>query len=144
MKRIKRVMLLLALLSLSMLGASPWAGGRPAVLTVINKSGMVVEISLSGANLENAYYLRVPTGDRTVPTVKTFEIVRDQYASTLYYVELWDPVYGYSCSRDSQQLDLTRNVRVVVTECDRNASAPGEPSMLKYGAPRHPRSPQPR
>lgn len=140
----KRMMLLLALFSLALLAASPWAGGRPAVLTVINKSGLAVEISLSGAELENTYYLRVPAGDRTAPTVKTFEIVRDQYTSTLYYVELWDPVYGYSCSRDSQRLDLTRNVRVVVTECDRNASAPGESSMLKYGAPRHPVTPQPR
>jgi hypothetical protein len=61
-------------------------------------------------------------------------VARDQYSSTLYYIELWDPVYGYSCSSMDQILDITRNIKVVVSECTRTFPNGGEPpSIIKYG-----------
>jgi hypothetical protein len=52
----------------------------------------------------------------------------------VYYKELWDPVYGYSCSAKSTTIDATRNVRVVISECDWTPPVPGEDSMVKLGA----------
>lgn len=103
-------------------------------LTVINKSGRKVEIRLTGMDQGGFYYLHVPEGDRQTPFEQIFTVFPDHYSSTLYYVEIWDPVYGFHCASRSQRLDLTRNVRVVVVECDRRVPNVGEPpSTIKYG-----------
>jgi hypothetical protein len=130
-KKLLLVVFLLALISTS--ASSP--PGRLVQLTVVNKSGLKIEISLTGQCEETFYYLRVPKGDRASPMEKTFTLVPDTYSTSLYYIELWDPVYGYSCSSKSQTLDLTRNVRMVVLPCDRTPPNSGEiPATVKYGA----------
>ncbi len=129
----KKMTLILAFLVL----ASISAGALPTRLVrlkIINKSGRGIELSLSGKNLEYFYYLRIPAGNRLMPAEQIFTIVPDTYASTLYYVELWDPVYGYQCSSKSQTLDISRNVEVTVLECDRSPANAGEtPAIVKYG-----------
>ena len=113
-------------------------------LTVVNKAGMPVEISMTGKNLEQFYYLRVPEGSVDAPIVETFSIAPDLYASSIYYVELWDPVYGAQCGTKGQSLDLNYNVRVVVLPCTWTPPNGGEaPSILKYGG-RTMRRPGPR
>ncbi len=103
-------------------------------LTIINKSGRDIEISLTGEKLEQFYYLRVAGGSRLIPVEKIFTVVPDNYSSTLYYVEILDPVYGYQCESKSQNLDLNRNVALTVIECDRTPANAGEkPVILKYG-----------
>jgi len=135
MNIMKKTLLLLSILTLVSISANAFVPRVVKNLTVINKSGRAIEISLTGTETDNFYYLRVPAGDRIAPVERVFEIFPDVYRSQLHYVELWDPVYGYSCGSKSQTLDLTRNVRVVVLECERNAPNNGEPpSMLKYGA----------
>ena len=130
----KKSLLLLSLLVIFTMGASS-AGIRLVRLTVINKSGLDIEISLTGNYEEEFYYLRVPEGDRTSPTEVVFTVIPDEYSSQLYYVELWDPVYGYTCTSESKILDITRNTRLVVTECDQDAPNAGEPpAITKYGA----------
>ena len=69
-------------------------------------------------------------------TEKVFTVVPDEYSASLYYVELWDPVYGATCGSKAQYLDLRRNVRVVVRECNHTFAQPGEPpALVKFGAP---------
>jgi len=129
---IKKTLLFISILTMLALGARPLALKR---LTIVNKSGLDIEIRLTGIDFENNYYLRIPAGDRTIPTERVFTLARDQYNSTLYYIELWDPVYGYSCSSKDQSLDLRRNVKVLVTECNRTFPNGGSPpSIIKYGA----------
>jgi hypothetical protein len=123
----------LCLIALTLVSASTPAG-RLVTLTVINKSGRAIELSLTGKGTGSFYYLRVPAGDREVPTEKDFTVLADQYSSTLHYVELWDPVYGYTCKSKSQSLNLTRQVRLFVLECEISPANAGEPpSIVKYG-----------
>jgi hypothetical protein len=104
-------------------------------LTVINKSGLPIEISLQTSDQENIYYLRLPEGDTTNPSEKTYTVVPAVYTATLYYVELWDPVYGYSCSSKSQSIDAQHQVQITVFPCNKTIAKPGEDPKLKFGAP---------
>ncbi len=129
----KKKLLVIFLLTLFSIGAST-PPIRLSKLTIINKSGRDIEINLTGKYEENTYYLRIPKGDYIFPTEKIFTLIPDTYTTKLYYVELWDPVYGYSCSSKSQTLELTRNVRVIVLPCDRTPANRGEPpALVKYG-----------
>jgi hypothetical protein len=131
--RMKSKINLVILLALVLVSAKP-ISERMAKLTIVNKSGMAIELRLTGSDTGSFYYLRLPKGDRIVPEEDVFWIVPDQYSSSLYYVQLWDPVYGYSCSSKSQSLDLRRNIRLMVFECDHRIAAPGEIPIIKYGA----------
>jgi hypothetical protein len=130
---IKKSLLVICLLALFTTGAHK-PPLRMAQLTVINKAGLKIEIELTGKYQENTYYIRIPQGDHVLPAEKTFSLVPDTYSTNLYFIELWDPVYGYSCTSKSQTLEIKRNVRVVVLPCDRTPVNGGElPSMAKYG-----------
>ncbi len=97
----RKTLLALAFLSLLLAGASP----QPAKLirlTVVNRSGLPVEIGLTGNiinkyNQHITYYLRLPKNDPRGDTVREFTIFPDKYSMKFYYVELWDPVYGTHC-----------------------------------------------
>ena len=130
----KKTLLAAALLALMLLGAAPYHGLKLTRLTVINKSGLPIEIQLIGSCEDNWYYLRMSDGDRLFPTEQVFTIAPDEYKMQVFYIELWDPVYGYSCAPKSAAIDATRNLRVVVSECDWTPPVPGEPSMVKLGA----------
>ena len=130
----KKTLLFISVLALFALGVMP-VDGPLKRLTVINKSEIDIAIQLMGSESENFYYLRIPAGELITPTEKVFTVVRDQYSSTLYYIEPWDPIYGVSCNSTSRNLDLNRNVRVIVQECDRPFPNAGEPpAIIKYGA----------
>lgn len=136
----KRTFLIITLLTTFLMGASP-VTTRLVRLTIINKSGMPLEISLTGSEDEVNYYLRVAEGDRTIPVVTVFTIHPDEYQMRVYFVELWDPVYGATCDDTAgQRVDATHNVRVVVHPCKYTPPNGGEPpSMLKYGGRSHKR-----
>lgn len=101
-------------------------------LTVVNKSGMPVEIRLSGQEAENFYYLRIGEGSRLAPTEKVFTVAPDAYAATVYFIEPWDPVYGATCSSKGGSLDVHGNVRLTVLECTHSAGrrGGGEPPAI--------------
>ena len=102
-------------------------------LTVTNKSGRAIEMRLSGSCLEEFYYLRIPEGDRFSPAEMVFTVTPDIYASSIYYVELWDPVYGNQCSMKGQSLDVRHNVHLIVFECESTPVNAGEPpAIVKY------------
>jgi len=103
-------------------------------ITVINKSGLPVEMSLTGSNAENFYYLRIPKGDRDAPLEKTFTLLPDVYRATVYYIEPWDPVYGYDCSSKSDTLNANHKLRVTILECTRTTRGGSDYPIIKFGA----------
>jgi len=138
----RKALLITSLLALMFIGAYAGAG-RLVRLIIVNKSGLPVEVQLTGLTGivgptgiegENSYYLRVPKGDRLVPMVKSFTIVPDYYTVQSYYIELWDPVYGSTCSLlGSQTLDITRDIKVYFLECNRRVPNAGDIPKIKFG-----------
>jgi hypothetical protein len=140
---IKKILYLLPLLTLLLIGAK-----QPIDLvefTIINKAGRDIAISLKGKDWPcisqcdtskgEIYYLTVPAGDRDGPSVKTFEIEKNTYGMQLYYIQTWDPVYGFKCPIPAANaLMATRNLRLTVLPCDQtpNCKGIGEPTMWKY------------
>ncbi len=136
----RRILLALALLSLLLVGAYP----KPAKLirlTVVNKSGLPVEVGLTGNlvdkfNQHITYYLRLQKNDPRGDLVREFTIVPDKYTMKFYYVELWDPVYGTHCGSTTLTVEAYHNVRVLVPVCTFTPPNKGEPSMLKLSGQR--------
>ena len=130
----KASIIIISLVCISLLGAS-LIPVKMIQLTIINKSGMPMEFRLEGFNgdFEFFYYLRVPKGDRIVPAVETFTIYKGDYTIRPYYIEVWDPVYGYFCDNTfSQNLCISRNTRLIYVECDPNVSKLSKSSVMKY------------
>lgn len=133
----KRSSLIISLLALLLISANVFPI-RLVRLTIVNKSGFPLEIRLTNEEDSNIfYYLRIDEGDRSNPTEKVFTITPGRYQMQPYYIELWDPVYGYSCGQPgSQILYAERNIRIIILEC--NYSVPrfnlGEPSIWKYSS----------
>ncbi len=139
----KKFLTILSLLTLLLIGAD-----RPVDtirLTIINKSGMEIAIQLRSQDQECAtskdvirgefYYLSMLEGDQNVPAVKAFDIQKDIYGMQLFYLETYDPVYGFKCVTPTPNaLIAQRNIRLVVLPCDFTMSPKqvGEPSMRKY------------
>jgi hypothetical protein len=129
----RRIFFILIILSLLLIGAKP----EPILirLTIINKSGLPIEMRLTGSFLEdNQYYLRIAKGDALAPNLQIFTILPDKYSIQLYYIELWDPVYGYHCGSKSMTVDVFHNTRLAVAACDVTPNNSGEPGMWKFGA----------
>jgi hypothetical protein len=113
--------------------------------TVINKSGMDIAIQLRANDYENIfskdilrgelYYLTILEGDREHPNFKIFDIQKDTYVMQVYYIETYDPVYGFKCATPAPNpMIAQRNIRLVVLPCDFTPGPKqvGEPSMRKY------------
>jgi hypothetical protein len=136
----RKTLFVLALLSLLLVGSYP----KPAKLvrlTVINKSGLPVEIGLTGNlvdkfNQHITYYLRLQKNDPRGDLVREFTIVPDKYSMKFYYVELWDPVYGTHCGSTTLTVEAYHNVRVLVPDCKITPPNKGEPSMVKVSGQR--------
>lgn len=126
----RKLLILLVLLSLSLISAKSVKTVR---LTVINKSGLPVEISLTGRYLENTYYVRVPEGDKLFPAEKVVDLIPDMYTMSIFYIELWDPVYGYDCTQGGKSVEILQSTRLTFLGCTYTAPNNGEPpSILKY------------
>jgi hypothetical protein len=139
----KKIIYLIPVLTLLLIGAK-----KPIDLvefTIINKSGSDIAVSLKGKDWicinkcdslkGEIYYLTVPSGDNETPSVKRFEIEKNTYGMQLYYIQTWDPVYGFKCPTPKPNaLVAMRNLRLAVLPCDQtpNCKGIGEPSMWKY------------
>jgi len=128
----RRTLLLASILALFLIGAVPPVS--LVRLTVVNKADMEIAIKLQSIEEELlVYYLRVPEGSKANPVAETFTIQRDAYHMQVYYIETYDPVYGFKCTTPPpNQLVAARNIRVTVLECGVNPPFPGEPTMWKY------------
>lgn len=140
----KKIFSLISILTLLLVGAKK----KPidlVELTIINRSGLEIAIQLRGRDREytnfadklkgEIYYLKVPKGDRTTPTIKRFEIENNTYVMQLYFLSTYDPVYGFKCPVPAPNiLRAERNIRVMVLPCDETpcGKAIGEPTMWKY------------
>ena len=109
-------------------------------LTVVNKSGRPLGIRLDEINpcdKQQAlfYYLNVPKGDSLQPAEKTFTIIPERYKMQVYYIEFYDPVYGWSCSSPtSGTLEASHsNTRLVFLKCGRRPPNAGEAGLGKFG-----------
>jgi hypothetical protein len=130
MKKIPWVIILL--LGLASLGS---VSVRTVRVTVINKSGMPVDVRMTGAYTEKIYYLRLTEGDRSFPAEAYADVVPDKYSFEIFYVELWDPVYGTKCGEGSNIAEVTHSTRLTVLECSNKTPNNGEPpGILKYPA----------
>ena len=130
----KLIPLLLLLHSVLLIGAAPY---RTVRVTVINKSGMPVDVRLTGKYQEKIYYVRIPEGNRTIPAEAVVDVIPDEYSFQIFYIELWDPVYGSECGEGSNSAEVTHSTRLTVLECSNRTPNNGEPpSILKYPAGR--------
>ena len=124
------------LLALSLLLAMALSAAGPARLvrlSIVNKTGLPMEIQLSGAYTDSFYYLHVPEGDKVYPSETVFTVMADEYRIQPYYVQLWDPVYGTTCSNPAgKTMYASRNLRITFLPCDFTPSNKGEPSIIKY------------
>lgn len=132
-KKLIRLMLLVALLASNLVAAKAWPG-KQYELRIINRSGVPLAIRLTGISDENAfYYLSVPKGVKEWPSEKTFAINSGDYSMSVYYIEIYDPVYGYSCgSAPSSTLRMTRQIEIYFNTCGVRPRHGGEPSQMKY------------
>jgi hypothetical protein len=139
----KKILWLLPLLSLLLMAASDPI--RPIRLTIINKSEMDIAVQLQAKPREcckgtqdlegNFYYLPVAEGDRSTPTTKSFLIEPDTYQMLVFYIQTWDPVYGFDCNQNApNKLIAENNIRVVILPCGEIPApqAVGEPTMWKF------------
>jgi hypothetical protein len=141
----KIIFFLLAFLALCLISADS-CPTRLVHLTVINKSGKKIELSMTGKVHEEFYYLHIAEGSQQEPYPQDFTGIADSYSSSLYYFEYWDPVYGHQCGTKGQTLDVSHSVRLVVLPCKVTPPNGGEPPrIIKYGGQnqRNPRN-QPR
>ncbi len=143
MKRMLRqypAVLIASILALMLVSAEPIELIR---LTIINKSKMEIAIQLTGLTTPcvtkndrsqpRFYYLPVPEGSKDLPNAKVYTIERNTYAMRVFYLETYDPVYGFKCFQPAvNMIKATRNMRVVIGECKALPINGGEPSMRKY------------
>jgi hypothetical protein len=112
---LKKILLLLSLFAFAASGATSYTNQRR--LTVTNRSGMDIAVGLQGVQEGEFYYLQVPEGTSTFPTVRDFTLIRDVYAATIYFIEAYDPVYGFQCTAASTQVNAVKNTWLEVGEC---------------------------
>ena len=132
--------LIASILALLLVGAEPIS---PIRLTIINKSGMKIAVQLNsvpeycynkaGTGPTNFYYLPVPEGSKDLPSSRDYIIEKGTYVMRVFYIETYDPVYGFQCSQPiPNTFKVTRNQKVVIGECSALPPNGGEPSMRKY------------
>ena len=134
----KRFLPLLMLVALLSLAASDLPLGR---LIFVNRSGYPLVLRLIGTDPDDPkqmtdnynYYLTVQKGEKGNPTVRTFNLPMIEYKITVTYIEIYDPVYGYQCSSQSANLDLTKTTQITFLTCNQRLSGRGDEYVFKFG-----------
>ena len=136
----KKMLLSASILALLLVSAKPISLIR---LTLINKSGMEIAVQLTSVTQHainqaitretRFYYLPVTEGSKELPSLKLYTIEENTYIMQVFYIETYDPVYGFQCVQPPPNLlQAARNLRVVIGECGLRPLNGGEPSMRKY------------
>jgi len=112
----KTILLVVAVVMIASLILASGPMLRVVRLTVINKSGNDVFLKLEGSDIgKQFYYLTIPAGTKTFPTVRVFTVVEDVYTRTTTYGEgKYDACVGVS---SSGQLVMASNVRLNFVPC---------------------------
>lgn len=141
MKRTQKLsLLILSLFMVALMGAD-CIPTKLIRFTIVNKSTFPIEMRLIGANFDQMYYLRIPEGSKEFPEEKVFTITPDIYTFQVFYVEYWDPVYGFECGTLGSVIDASRNVQLSVHHCDARIIGVGEHPFLKFPAIPKPKFP---
>jgi hypothetical protein len=138
----KKALLILSILVLFLSAAAPPANDNLVQLTLVNKSGLPLNIQLTSntsffkksapVTTTTSYLFTLPTGYPSSPTVQSYSILQAKYSISVYYVEAYDPVYGYKCnSPQSYTLTAEHNNRLIILACNRGAVNPGVSPFLK-------------
>jgi hypothetical protein len=150
MKRTLLIILLVLFVTPLLMGSQKKpAKNKKQRLTVINKSGVEIFIQLVGItqsttecdDFDYFYGLTIPEGTREQPTVREFTVYRDVYEMTVFYVETWDPVYGYlQCGgkREAVELNMFKNQKLNFPECEIFYGTQDELTLLKWWQPKFP------
>ena len=94
---------------------------------------MTLGIRMTGDRQEELYYLTIPKGDRAFPTTKAFDVAVDDYTMLVYYVEFYDPVYGFQCNSPvPSQTTINKNMQWSFLECGHQPANLGENSIRKF------------
>jgi hypothetical protein len=121
---------LIAILALFLLGAK---GAKVSTLTLVNKSGMSVNVSILANDLSKNYFLNIPEGSRTSPYTTKVTIISDTYRMRVFWLGDKDPATGGPCRvSHTAQLVAERNIRIVINECNERNIPVGEPTMYKF------------
>jgi len=115
---------------------------RTVDLTVINKSEVDIGLMLTSLTDEDRwYYFTIPNGYPDEPqgstpnyTERNFEIAWDYYTSVAYFMEPYDPVYGYPlCGNQTiaSRLDATHSIKLVYNSCKKDHTSAKMYHMLK-------------
>lgn len=142
MRQSRKLTLIIILLVVTFTSAASFE--RQVRLTIINQTDVDLAIRLENQRLELSYYLTIPPGDKDTPAEKIFTIVPASYIVTAYYMETYDPVYGYpKCGGKVQSAtyNLTVNTRLLFKPCPFAPSNAGEMGFWKFGAPTFRRRP---
>ncbi|MEI7988732.1 MAG: hypothetical protein WCI88_06810 [Chloroflexota bacterium] len=136
----KKILLGISVLALFLMSNRPLFD-RPTFnlvhLTIINKAEMKIGVELTGTDNGYAYYFPVAKGVKENPTEITYDVYRDNYAIKIYYIQRYDPVYGYQCDLTSQTaIDIQSASRLVVKGCEVSIPNRGEPTQNKVGGSR--------
>lgn len=111
-------------------------------LTVINRSGFPLGLRLTGTDPNNHtgvndtynFYLSIEKGEKGSPTVKTFTLPITTYRITAYYIEFYDPVYGYTCtSPQSGSVNMESDVQLSFLPCNQRLPGSGDEFIFKFG-----------
>lgn len=129
-----RGLIILLVTSLLCISAAPQA--TLYRLTIVNRSGYRIAVQLTYTNDDGTttqrYYLTVSRGEKDRPIKKTFSIMPDKYIAKVYYLETYDPVYGYHCSRNpSTKFEADRNMMMKVNSCDARIRPSKELTIIK-------------
>ncbi len=115
----KALLILIAAILVSSLVLASGPALRVVRLTVINKSGNEIYMRLEGSDVgKQFYYLTIPAGTKTSPTVRVFTVVEDVYKrTTTYGAGKYKYCYGMT---SVGQLVMASNNRLTFTPCQYN------------------------
>lgn len=133
----KKTILAIALISLLLIASSSKDDPVDTIrLTLVNKSEKEIAVQLIDGDYQDydyIYYFKIPGGSRQFPTEKYFDIVPGRYNMQVYYLETYDPVYGFSCTQEFPVTLIARkNMRITIPECGHRPANWGEPTITKY------------
>ncbi|MBN1535537.1 MAG: hypothetical protein JW908_02310 [Anaerolineales bacterium] len=115
---------------------------RTVNLTVINKSEVDIGLMLNSLTDDDRwYYFTIPNGYPDAPqgdepnyTERNYEIAWDVYTAVAYFMEPYDPVYGYYYCGNKMvgaRLMATHNVKLVYKPCKGQGFHPGRYRILR-------------
>lgn len=115
---------------------------RTVDLTVINKSEVDIGLMLNSMTDDDRwYYFTIPSGYPDDPkngkdnyTERHFEITWDVYSSVAYFMESYDPVYGYPYCGNKQvasRLEATHSIKLVYKPCKLDHSSARMYKMMR-------------